>query len=269
MRKFNVNQGDLHSHVSSARNILLNFQASMPPVPSCAQFEEERKLRQNLTTALHNEEVLLKQKSRINWLQNGDNNNKFFYNSCKGRWNTNRILSIEDDQGQTFNNHKDISRLTVGYFKDLLGSPTIVEDFPDDIEVKSLSEDQQNYLITPFQPNDVLKTLKSMGKNKCPGPDGFPVEFYLQCWNIVGLEVVNGILYFFNTLHMPRIINSTALALIPKHTTASNISHYRPISCCNVIYKCISKNDCRAHETPNAFAYLRLPISFCSKEKDW
>lgn len=40
---------------------------------------------------------------------------------------------------------------------------------------------------------------------------------------------------------MPRMINSTAVALIPKIANANHLSQFRPISCCNVIYKCITK----------------------------
>lgn len=36
-------------------------------------------------------------------------------------------------------------------------------------------------------------------------------------------------------------MSSVAIALVPKSNSATNMSKFRPISCCNVIYKCISK----------------------------
>lgn len=35
--------------------------------------------------------------------------------------------------------------------------------------------------------------------------------------------------------------NATILTLIPKKKNASYMSEYRPIACCNVVYKCITK----------------------------
>lgn len=67
LRNLNTAQGNLHNAVDIARTALLNFQASMPSQPSPAQFELERKLCTDLQKALLNEEILLKQKSRVHW----------------------------------------------------------------------------------------------------------------------------------------------------------------------------------------------------------
>lgn len=40
---------------------------------------------------------------------------------------------------------------------------------------------------------------------------------------------------------MPRGWNSTAVALVPKIPAPNSIKDYRPIACCNTIYKCITK----------------------------
>lgn len=80
-----------------------------------------------------------------------------------------------------------------------------------------------------------------MAKNKCPGPDGFTSEFLLTAWPIIGADITSAVLSFFDTLALPRMVNSAALALIPKVANASHMHQFRPISCCNVLYKAISK----------------------------
>lgn len=78
-----------------------------------------------------------------------------------------------------------------------------------------LSDTQASNLIADFSPEDVFKTLKCMAKNKSSGPDGYSPEFCLAAWSVVGTEITSDVLYFFETLHLPRIINSVAITLVP------------------------------------------------------
>lgn len=71
--------------------------------------------------------------------------------------------------------------------------------------------------------------------------EGFSTEFFLKAWSIVGSDVVKANLYSFETQHLPCIINSTAIALVPEQDCPTEMTHFRPIWCCNVLYKCISK----------------------------
>ena len=47
--------------------------------------------------------------------------------------------------------------------------------------------------------------------------------------------------YFFQTGVLSSAFNSTIIALVPKCPNPSSIREFRPISCCTIIYKCISK----------------------------
>ncbi|CAN0905660.1 LINE-1 retrotransposable element ORF2 protein [Linum grandiflorum] len=80
-----------------------------------------------------------------------------------------------------------------------------------------------------------------MNSDKSPGPDGFTAGFYKQFWEVVGGDVTDAILSFFEGNKLPHFVNSISLALIPKRPNAVDAKDYRPISCCNVIYKAISK----------------------------
>ncbi|GJV39999.1 hypothetical protein Tco_1418439 [Tanacetum coccineum] len=60
-------------------------------------------------------------------------------------------------------------------------------------------------------------------------------------WDIVGIDVCKAVRDFFANGRILQEINHTILALLPKVPTPTRINDYRPISCCNVIYKVISK----------------------------
>ncbi|GJT49777.1 ribonuclease H-like domain-containing protein [Tanacetum coccineum] len=56
--------------------------------------------------ALLDEERFLIQKSKIEWLKEGDQNNAYFYNYIKGRMSKSRIDSVHDDSGNLNGNSK-------------------------------------------------------------------------------------------------------------------------------------------------------------------
>jgi hypothetical protein len=96
-------------------------------------------------------------------------------------------------------------------------------------------------LSAVFTPEEVDQALDQMHPLKSPGPDSFGASFYQKHWQIVGDEVRKAVLDYLNLGIFDQSINSTYIALIPKLTTASCVSEFKPISLCNVLYKLISK----------------------------
>lgn len=88
---------------------------------------------------------------------------------------------------------------------------------------------------------EIKKVLFSMPKNKSPGPDGYTVEFFIKAWPVFGKDFAVAVQSFFLKEFLPKGVNTTILALIPKTKEVSGMKDYRPISCCNVVYKVISK----------------------------
>lgn len=81
----------------------------------------------------------------------------------------------------------------------------------------------------------------NINDDKAPGPDGFSSKFFKAAWSIVGDEVCEAIQDFFKNGKLLGEVNATIIALVPKLKTPPKVSDFRPIACCNVVYKCISK----------------------------
>lgn len=104
-----------------------------------------------------------------------------------------------------------------------------------------LSQDQICSLCVPVTDSEIKNTLFLLAKGKAPGPNGFSVEFYKSSWDIVGPSVLQSVHDFFINGRLLKEVNATILALIPKVPNASVVVDFRPIACCNTIYKVIMK----------------------------
>lgn len=65
----------------------------------------------------------------------------------------------------------------------------------------------------------------------------------MAAWSIIGSDFTVAVQSFFQYGLMPRAVNATLLALIPKNpdSTPSMMKDYRPVACCNILYKVVSK----------------------------
>lgn len=84
-------------------------------------------------------------------------------------------------------------------------------------------------------------TLFSMQNGKSPGPNGFTIEFYKTFYDFLRDDLLLVLRDSRNKGKVYGPFNSTFLCLISKKQNPKSFDDFRPISCCNVIYKLISK----------------------------
>jgi hypothetical protein len=96
-------------------------------------------------------------------------------------------------------------------------------------------------LTKAFTAEEVSATLFQMAPLKAPGPDVLNACFFQKNWATMGGEVCHVILAILNSGVLPRDLNKTYIALIPKMKTLTSVSNFKPINLCNMLYKLISK----------------------------
>ncbi|XP_074301067.1 uncharacterized protein LOC141632418 [Silene latifolia] len=158
----------------------------------------------------------------------------------------NKVLSIEDHHGNLCTDGNSIQQAFLDYYTELLGSHSTT----DSINVHVVRRGQcctpkhWEILNRPVTCDEIQKCLFSIPKDKAPGPDGYTSQFYKDAWDLVGEEVCAAVLNVFDSGKMLTQINATLITLIPKLDRPESVKHFRPIACCNVIYKTISKLLC-------------------------
>lgn len=237
----NKKQGNLTSNVSLARSDLKKTQhLQSHDLENVDLIKLARSQGLVLSNAILLEEKMLRQKSRVTWLKEGDGNSAFFFNQTKLNWNTNKILSIKDNSGTILHSHLNVANVAVQHFKNQLGTEFNL-DMPQDLRLPIVTSAMGDILTAPVTEDLIWQTVQTMKRSKALGPDGFPVEFFMSTWNIVGKDFCSAIQHFFLTGIIPRGFNSTYIALILKIKTPACMNDFRPISLCTIVYKCISK----------------------------
>ncbi|XP_074299117.1 uncharacterized protein LOC141630147 [Silene latifolia] len=188
----------------------------------------------------------LVQKAKAQWMKCGDENTQYFHSVIKAIRLQNKVLSIQDMRGVTHTDPDVIEPAFVEYYIQLLGTSKKVNTIHVPVVKmgRTLTGEHVTGLLRPVSESEVKEALFSIPANKAPGPDGFSSQFFRNAYPVVGQDVVQAVLEFFTNGKLLRHVNATTLTLIPKKARPTSIADFRPLACCNVIYKTISKVLC-------------------------
>lgn len=238
--------GDLPARVKQAFDDLCVKQNNAMQNPQTSTFEEASDAWEHWHHLAGIEEQFFYQKSRIQWLGLGDRNTNFFHKTCQSRYARNAIRRLVTSDGLVLTDPGEIKAAAVSYYEEFMQGQSFdtveasQEELEDILDFRCSQADAAT-LIAPVQDEEVRAALFSMPINKAPGPDGYPMEFYKTAWSVVGRDFTTAVQSFFLFSFMPRSTNATLLSLVPKTLTAEKMSDFRPIACCNVVYKVISR----------------------------
>ncbi|KAJ7009374.1 hypothetical protein NC653_000138 [Populus alba x Populus x berolinensis] len=235
---------NITSRVSQAQSAWYAAQIILDADPtSSVARTNERSLAHQYMQLCKDEESFFQQRSKIQWLQLGDRNTKFFHKSLLHRQVRNKIHHLTDNAGNIIQDQQKMSQMAVSFFEQLL-APTPQPPLQDDITLlypKPISDASKTAMLLPLTNDEIKVALFSIPDNKAPGPDGYNAFFFKKCWHIIGTDFIAATRYFFTNNSLPRCVNATRVALVPKVENPSSMNDFRPISCCNILYKCISK----------------------------
>ncbi|KAL0740389.1 hypothetical protein Bca4012_081902 [Brassica carinata] len=237
---------DIQNRVRITNDLLKVLQVKSLEEPTSENFEAEQSLHHKWAFLRGIEEAFFKQKSRIKWLQLGDQNTLFFMKVAAARYSYNAIRSLLLPNGMLITDPDQICKIAVDHFMNILSPPVLPQLSSSILWFQELlpfrcSQHQQESMANFPTALEISSMVLKLNPNKSPGPDGYTSAFFKSAWSIVGEETTVAISQFFTSYFLPSSANATILTLVPKKPGASAITDYRPISCCNTTYKAISK----------------------------
>ena len=103
-----------------------------------------------------------------------------------------------------------------------------------------LTNDDKIILEKPISLEECKIAVLAMGKDRTPGCDGLPAEFYSEFWDVIGQTVFNSINEGLETCKLSESQNLAILRLLYKKGEHSCLDNWRPISLLNTDYKILA-----------------------------
>ncbi|XP_048491432.1 uncharacterized protein LOC125492761 [Beta vulgaris subsp. vulgaris] len=196
------------------------------------KIDHEKEAREEYVVAHRNYTLFPSQKAKIRWLNEGDDNTRYFHQSVKVRRIHNRINTVRKENGEWANNSTEVANAFLEFYHGLLGSEGMVRKVEAVIIAKGniLGESQQQALSLDFSVEDIRNAMFSIPNNKSSSR--------------VGWDVLAAVQDFFRSGRMLKEINVTSITLIPMTSCPASVGDFRTIACCSVLYKTITKLIC-------------------------
>jgi hypothetical protein len=120
----------------------------------------------------------MRQRSRVQWLREGDRNTTYFHAQASHRKRINKIGGLRRQDGSVCDSEVEDKMEVQAFYQTLYTS----EGYNDMSELLNLvptrvTSEMNSLLDKPFEPGDVRAALFQMAPSKAPSVDGFTVGF--------------------------------------------------------------------------------------------
>ena len=111
-----------------------------------------------------------------------------------------------------------------------------------DMVINEIRSEEAARLEESFLEEEIWTGISGLNSvNKAPGPDGFPIAFWIFSWDFVKNEVLGFFKEFHEHSRFVKNLNATFLVLIPKKQTVEDFKDLRLISLVGGLYIILTK----------------------------
>nr|GFA07128.1 hypothetical protein [Tanacetum cinerariifolium] len=182
----------------------------------------------------------LKQKSRVKWSVEGDENTKFFHALVNKNRHMKNLNGLNLN-GVWFEDLNSMFMAALDHF-----SSCFHEERPIWLKFRSdnfrrLDREDVIMLESALTIEEVKAAVWDCSSSKSPGPDGLNFKFIKRYCNVIKFKFFNFIKYFEAHGRLARGCNASFIVLVSKNLDPIDLSDYRPVSLTGCMYKVLSK----------------------------
>ncbi|GJV23722.1 retrovirus-related pol polyprotein from transposon TNT 1-94 [Tanacetum coccineum] len=123
--------------------------------------------------------------------------------------------NLFSDSSNNFYDGNQVPGAFVKHYNKFLGAEGVSNPLDaHDLFIRALDNSKADFMVRDVTDDEIKNVMFFIGDDRAPGPDGFTPVFFKKAWDVVSGDITCAIRDFFLQW---------------------------PISCCNVLYKCISK----------------------------
>ncbi|KAL3679780.1 hypothetical protein R1sor_022736 [Riccia sorocarpa] len=182
-----------------------------------------------------------------NWEEEGERSTKLFFNSIKSRKKQTTVHALQDDAGVLHTENDKILQLASEYFVNILQEPPVqttqqlaAEDILSKVQAQVTMLERES-LQRLFTGEELHNAAKLLGRSKCPGPDGIPLEFFLLFWETVSPLLLRATTHGLQNGTLLPFFNKGVITLLHKDGDNTLLKNKRPITLLNSVYKIWAK----------------------------
>ncbi|KAJ8004272.1 hypothetical protein DPEC_G00157090 [Dallia pectoralis] len=206
-----------------------------PPLECLLQlegFEVARELsetKEHLATLYREKQKKSQYRSKLQGLEEDEKCTRYFFRKARSRQKP--ILSLYNSQGDSVKNSADI----LGAAGDFYGR--LYDTNPADGDLATAFLEGLNRVIEGGEIEDpkmsieeLTRAVHSINKQKAPGPDGIPGEFYQTIWDLIKNDVAEVFQAIYRERRLGESMRQSTITLIPKKGDLKDLRNWRPIN---------------------------------------
>ena len=183
-------------------------------------------------------------RSRAKYIEEGEQNSKFFLGLEKSRQKSNIINCLSVGENDVTKD-EDILDAAAKFYDELYKSKcisdNIIDECMNDVDIMStLTKEESNTLDGKILYQECESVVKKLAPNKSPGLDGISNEFYKTFRSDIGKLIVDSFNESYEKRELTESQRTAVIALLYKKGDAKLLKNYRPISLTNSDYKILA-----------------------------